>query len=312
MMFAVRQVTTYQYASLVPFARHTLRLTPGSGGRQEVLGSTITLDPAPHERSETVDFFGNRVTHIVIERPHRTLLVASEAEVRVEPPAAPDPADCPAWTALREAAGAVRDGSGRSPIHHIYPSRLVPLHPDIRDYAQACFPDGRSVLAGGIALTERIKAEFVYDPQATDVTTPTAEAFAMRRGVCQDFAQVMIAGLRALGLPAAYVSGYLRTEPLPGHPRLAGADATHAWVALWCGEEAGWQGLDPTNGVRVGADHIELAFGRDYADVSPVDGVIVASGGHTLSVSVDVVPSEEATPPAVKETAGVSPRPARP
>jgi transglutaminase-like putative cysteine protease len=155
------------------------------------------------------------------------------------------------------------------------------------------FPAGRPVLEGGLELTHRIKAEFRYDPTATDAATPTAEAFALRRGVCQDFAHVMIAGLRALGLPAAYVSGYLRTVPPPGRKRPAGADASHAWVSLWCGEAAGWQGLDPTNGIPAGLDHVSLAFGRDFADVSPVDGVIVASGGHTLSVSVDVIPQDE-------------------
>jgi transglutaminase-like putative cysteine protease len=175
-------------------------------------------------------------------------------------------------------------------VHHIFPSRLVPILPAIRDYAAQSFSPGRPVLAGGVDLMARIKADFAYDPTATDVTTPTADAFALKRGVCQDFAHVMIAGLRALGLPAAYVSGYLRTEPAPGQPRLEGADASHAWVSLWCDDAAGWQGIDPTNGVRTGIDHIALAIGRDYADVAPVDGVIVASGGHSLEVSVDVTP----------------------
>jgi transglutaminase-like putative cysteine protease len=289
MLYSVRQVTTYHYASIVPFARHALRLTPASRRGQTVTASAVSVDPEPHERSESDDFFGNRVTHVAIARPHRTLTISSQAEVRVDAPAMVQPDATPVWTELRDQAAASRDGSGHSPAHHIFPSRLVPIDPTLRTYAATSFPTGRPVFAGGIDLMARIKHDFAYDPTATDVTTPVAEAFALRRGVCQDFAHMMIAGLRALGLPAAYVSGYLRTEPLPGQPRLQGADATHAWAAMWCGEEAGWQGLDPTNNIRVGGNHIALAFGRDYADVSPVDGVIVASGGHTLSVSVDVV-----------------------
>ncbi|MGE5147956.1 MAG: transglutaminase family protein [Candidatus Eiseniibacteriota bacterium] len=290
MIYRIRQLTKYTYASTVPFARHVLRLKPVSGPGQTVRLSTIAIDPMPHERSETDDFFGNRITQIAVELPHETLSVASEAEVEVTAPPPLDAATTPPWEEIRAAAASSASLGPRSPVHQIFPSRLVPIVPAIRGYAATSFPAGRPVLEGGVDLMARIKADFAYDSTATDVTTPTADAFALKRGVCQDFAHVMIAGLRALGLPAAYVSGYLRTEPAPGRPRLEGADATHAWVSLWCGDAAGWQGLDPTNNVRAGADHVTLAFGRDYADVSPVDGVIVASGGHSLDVSVDVGP----------------------
>jgi transglutaminase-like putative cysteine protease len=139
----------------------------------------------------------------------------------------------------------------------------------------------------------RMRRDFIYDSKATDVSTPPAEAFAARRGVCQDFAHIMICGLRGLGLPARYVSGYIRTIPPPGKPRLEGADATHAWVALWCGAEQGWIGLDPTNDLVVQGDHIVLASGRDYSDVAPIDGIILAPGKQTLKVEVDVVPETE-------------------
>lgn len=299
MIYRIRQDTTYRYAASVPFARHLLRLTPGSDDGQTVLSSVVTVTPAPYETGETVDFFGNRVIHVGIETPHLTMSVASTAEVRVEsgtgcgrPP--PEPDSTPAWEAVRDAA--LRAGPApRSPVHQLFASRLVAPDPAIGAYAAASFPPGRPVLAGGMDLTARIHRDFAYDPAATDVTTPPAEAFALRRGVCQDFAHVMIAGLRALALPAAYVSGYLRTRPAPGHRRLEGADATHAWVALWCGPEAGWQGLDPTNAMRAGGEHIPLAFGRDYADAAPVDGVIVAAGGHFLSVQVDVACLDEAS-----------------
>jgi transglutaminase-like putative cysteine protease len=293
MIYSIRQVITYQYASVVPFARHALRLTPVAASGQTVLSSSIAIEPEPHERSESDDFFGNHVTQIAVEQPHRSLTIASHAEVRVDGPPAVPPEATPHWIDLRDQAAEAQDAAARAPCHYLFPSRLVPIDPVMRDYALKSFDPDDTILAAGIDLMARINADFAYDPTATDATTPVGDAFALRRGVCQDFAHIMIAGLRALGLPAAYVSGYLRTEPLPGRPRLEGADATHAWVALWCGPECGWQGLDPTNDVRVGSDHIVLAFGRDFADVSPVDGVIVASGGHTHSVAVDVVPRDD-------------------
>ncbi len=149
----------------------------------------------------------------------------------------------------------------------------------------------------------RIRDEFTYDPEATTVSTPVLDAFTARHGVCQDFAQVMISGLKGLGLPAAYVSGYLRTIPPPGKPRLEGADATHAWVSLWCGEAAGWVGFDPTNDLLVQNDHIVLAVGRDYSDVAPIDGIILAPGDQTLKVEVDVIPQAEARGGALQAAA---------
>ncbi|HEY1723067.1 MAG TPA: transglutaminase family protein [Magnetospirillaceae bacterium] len=296
MKYAVKQVTTYNYASAVPFAKHVLRLTPMGDAGQTVLANTITIDPAPRERQEDNDFFGNRVTHIAFESPHLTMTITCEAAIEKSEAVTDDLAATPTWTTVRDAVPLIADLSPRAPTHYIFASRFVPIDPTIRDYAGQSFTPDRSILEAGLDLAMRIKADFAYDPAATDVTTPTTEAFSLKRGVCQDFAHVMIAGLRGLGLPAAYVSGYLRTEPPPGKPRLAGADATHAWVSLWCGEAIGWRGLDPTNGITAGGDHLTLAFGRDYADVSPVDGVIVADGGHTLSVAVDVVPEGETLP----------------
>jgi transglutaminase-like putative cysteine protease len=164
----------------------------------------------------------------------------------------------------------------------------VPVLSPVTAYAATSFPPGAAVLAGAADLMHRIRNQFRYDPKATVISTPLAEVFEKRHGVCQDFAHLMIAGLRGLGLPAAYVSGYLRTIPPPGKPRLQGADATHAWVSLWCGAELGWIGFDPTNDLLVENDHIELAVGRDFSDVSPVDGIIVGSPKQKLGVAVDV------------------------
>jgi transglutaminase-like putative cysteine protease len=176
-----------------------------------------------------------------------------------------------------------------SPIGYVFASPLVPVQQPVTQYAAASFPPGSGILAGAVDLMHRIRTEFKYDPKATVISTPLNEVFEKRHGVCQDFAHVMIAGLRGLGLPAAYVSGYLRTIPPPGKPRLQGADATHAWVSLWCGEGLGWIGFDPTNDILIENDHIVLAIGRDFSDVSPVDGIIVGSRKQKLAVAVDVL-----------------------
>jgi transglutaminase-like putative cysteine protease len=290
--FRIRQVTTYSYASSVPIAVHALRLTPLSSGEQQLLKSEIDIDPQPDERIETTDFFGNRVVQVAILRAHSTLRLEARAEVRVGERPFPLLEAMPTCAEVRAEAARSQRLDARSPAHFLFPSRLVPLESSIRDYAAESSRDERPLLEGALELAKRINSEFAYDAAATDVTTPVDVAFAKRRGVCQDFAQVMISGLRGVGLPAAYVSGYLKTNPPPGSPRLEGVDATHAWVAVWCGGAIGWRGLDPTNGIPVGLDHIELAVGRDYADVAPVDGVIVASGGQSLAVAVDVVPME--------------------
>jgi transglutaminase-like putative cysteine protease len=173
----------------------------------------------------------------------------------------------------------------------------VALVPDVTDYARSSFPSGRSALGGAFDLMQRIRRDFRFDSKATSVRTPLQEAFALRAGVCQDFAHIMIAGLRGLGIPSAYVSGYLRTIPPAGQPRLRGADASHAWVSVWCGD--GWIGLDPTNGIVMCDDHIVVARGRDYTDVSPIDGIVSSSGAQKLKVEVDVVPDGEPMPEAI-------------
>ncbi|MBV9221771.1 MAG: transglutaminase family protein [Methylobacteriaceae bacterium] len=292
MIYDVSQLTAFDYAATVPFAQHVLRLTPVDRNGQSVLSMRIDIDPEPIERVERTDFFGNRLIHIDIAAPHRRLEIKSAARVRVEP-AIPFLAELtPRWEDVCASALASVDLAAASPVHFVFPSRLVSPSAAIRDYAAASFPPDRPALAGATDLMRRIHADFTYAPGSTDVRTLPDEAFRQRRGVCQDFAHVMIAGLRGLGLPAAYVSGYLRTYPPPGRKRLTGADATHAWVAVWCGQEAGWRGLDPTNAVLAGEDHIALAIGRDYADVPPVNGIIVSSDEQELHIGVDVVPVE--------------------
>jgi transglutaminase-like putative cysteine protease len=230
------------------------------------------------------------MTWIELDQPHDTLSVRVAARVAVKRDVAPEAT--PPWEEIREAAFASIDLSPNSPAHYLFPSRQVSLDPEIRAYAADSFSAGRPVLDAAVDLMRRIKADFVYEIGATTASTTPPMSFALRRGVCQDFAHIMISGMRGLGLPAAYVSGYLRTAPSAGKDRLEGAGAMHAWVLVGCGEDVGWRGLDPTNGIFAGDDHVVLAIGRDYADVAPIDGVIFASGGQRLEVSVSVTPVE--------------------
>jgi len=289
-IYDVRQSTVYHYASPVAYAHHVLRLTPIDRPGQRVHAAALDIAPAPVERHEGRDFFGNRTTSIVLDQPHSTLTVRVAARIAVDAAVGAPLASTPPWESVRDAAVAVTDFAPMSPVHYLFPSRQVSLDPEIRKYAAESFAPRRPLLDGACDLMRRIKADFVYEPGTTTVRTTPPMAFALRRGVCQDFAHIMISGLRGLGLPAAYVSGYLRTVPPPGKERLEGVDAMHAWVLVWCGRDVGWYGLDPTNAVPARDDHVVLAIGRDYADVAPVDGVIVASGGQRLEVSVTVMP----------------------
>jgi transglutaminase-like putative cysteine protease len=289
MIYDVRQTTTYAYASNVVHARHALRVLPAMNDHQRVYAAVLDIDPKPAAMSETTDFFGNRLVLIELADPHDELTMRLAARIAVEPSNAHDPNKTPSWEAVRDAAFRSNDLGSSSPVHFLFPSRHVSLDPEICDYARGSFPVGRPILSAAIDLMNRIKADFTYEMGATTVRTTPSMSFALRRGVCQDFAHIMISGLRGLGLPGAYVSGYLRTLTRPGEQRLEGADAMHAWVAVWCGD-SGWCGLDPTNALVVSDDHILLAFGRDYADVAPIDGVVVSSGDQQIDVAVDIIP----------------------
>jgi transglutaminase-like putative cysteine protease len=288
-IYDIRHVTTYAYESPVSFARCTLRQEPRSGDGQKLISHNVEIRPRPAERTSRRDFFGTFTESVVIEAAHKNLRIDSRSRVSVERRAPGRTAPSPAWEAVRDVAFAATSLGPSSPVSYVFKSALVPVLPPVTAYAAASFPAGTGVLVGAVDLMHRIRSEFKYDPKATVISTPLREVFENRHGVCQDFAHVMIAGLRGLGLPAAYVSGYLRTIPPPGKERLQGADATHAWVSLWCGEEMGWIGFDPTNDLLVENDHIILGLGRDFADVSPVDGIIVGSPKQKLGVAVDVV-----------------------
>jgi transglutaminase-like putative cysteine protease len=291
MIYDVRQSTTYAYASPVAHARHVLRQMPINRDRQRVHLAALQIIPEPQHRREGADFFGNRLTWIDLDAPHQALTVKLTARVGVDAVIAPDPLSTPAWEMVREQTFGTSDIGPASPAHFVFASRMVSLDPDICDYAQRSFAPARPILDGAIEFMERLTADMVYEIGATTVTTTPPMAFTQRRGVCQDFAHIMISGLRGIGLPAGYVSGYLRSAPRADATRLQGADAMHAWVLVWCGPETGWIGLDPTNAVLASDEHIVLALGRDYTDVAPMDGVIVGSGGQHIEVGVSVTPA---------------------
>jgi transglutaminase-like putative cysteine protease len=290
MIYDVRQTTVYHYASPVAYANHVLRLTPIDREQQRVHAATLDITPTPIERREGQDFFGNRITWITLDQPHDTLTIRVAARIAVDGAVTAKPIGTPAWEEVRAAAFANADLGPLAPAHYLFPSRQVSLDPEIRNYAALSFPAGRTVLEGAIDLMNRIKAGFVYEVGVTTASTMPPMSFALRRGVCQDFTHIMISGMRSLGLPVAYVSGYLRTTQSPNEAKLEGADAMHAWASVWCGDDTGWIGFDPTNGMLAGTDHVVLAIGRDYADVAPMDGVIFASGAQRLETSVRVLP----------------------
>jgi transglutaminase-like putative cysteine protease len=289
-IYDVSHRTRYRYEAPVAANTCTLRLLLRSIDGQSVAESRIDVAPAPIEWNERPDIFGNRVVRMRIETPHRELVIQSTARVEVHRPAPPAPGLTPSWESVARDAAASTSLAADSPAFALYASRLVGIFEAATRYARQSFFPGRPIYEAAIDLSARINADFTYDVKATGVTTSPADAFAKRSGVCQDFAHIMIAALRGLGLPALYVSGYIRTVPPPGKARLTGADASHALASVWCGQEFGWLGLDPTNAVAVGDDHIVIAVGRDYSDAAPVEGVILSSGGQKLDVAVDVVP----------------------
>lgn len=293
MHYRIRHLTRFEYAQAVGFSRCNLRLRPILWSGQAIEDYRLTIEPGGTVAPARAEAGLANVVRLVVESRTRALTIESTSQVRVNRPIPmPSPSD-PTLAEIAALARASSDMSPASPASYLFPSPLIPLDREIADWCAADLASDRGVLEAGFALATRIQREFEFDAKATLVDTPPREAFDQRRGVCQDFAQIMISGLRAAGLPAAYVSGYLRTLPPPGQPRLVGADATHAWVLLWCGPDLGWVGVDPTNGIWMAEDHIVVAIGRDYADIAPIDGIVLGSGAQKMEVSVDVAPLED-------------------
>ncbi|MBE2276258.1 MAG: transglutaminase family protein [Rhodobacteraceae bacterium] len=278
----------YSFGHVAAGGRQLLRVLPALvPGRQQVAQCRLATTPVPLEERRFRDFFGTEAIEIVLPGGLTDLLVEMTAEVaRTEAVPAPDISAPP--EAMAAELAAVASLAPDSPYHFLSPSPRVPEVPQIAQFAREAAA-GAATLAEAVArLGQALNRTIAFDPRATEVDTPIAQAFRLRRGVCQDMAQIMISGLRSQGIPAAYVAGYLRTRPPPGRPRLVGADAMHAWVRAWCGHAAGWIDYDPTNACRVNGDHVEVGFGRDYGDVAPVTGSLRLEGGQSGSHSVDI------------------------
>ena len=289
--YRVRHTTRYDYDGNVDLAAQMLHLLPRDLPGQRVEAARLEIGPAPSRWREGRDHFGNHVAWLFLDTPHASFEVTAEAVVAVDFAPPPDPG--PGWEAV---AAAVREGARgtREAAEFAEPSPMVPLHGGATVYARESFPPGRPVLDGVRALTARIRRDFAFRPGVTTIATPIGDILERRQGVCQDFTHLMISGLRGLGLPARYVSGYLRTRPPPGQSRRLGADQSHAWVGCWLGPSLGWAGLDPTNDLLVRDEHVVLGWGRDYADISPVRGIVLGGGAdHALAVGVDLEPLDD-------------------
>lgn len=291
MNYRVQHRTRYRYSEPVSLCQNLAHLTPREVQRQRCHHTDLMIRPHPAIISPRVDSFGNPATFFSVQEPHTELVVTATHFIEVlarEKPVRPE--QSPPWEKVRDALAMDRSPAVLEAYQFVFFSRFGRPNEDLKKYALESFTSRRSFIEASIDLTKRIHTEFIYDTKATTVSTPAEEVFKRRRGVCQDFAHVQIACLRSLGLAARYVSGYLPTDPPPGQPRLIGADATHAWVSVFC-PVLGWVDLDPTNNHIPTDRHIVLAWGRDYDDVSPIKGVILGGGTHVMSASVDVVPN---------------------
>jgi len=289
MNYRVTHTTAYRYAEPASLSQNELFLTPRSTATQQVGRSSVTIVPEPQYRHQRGDFFGNSLQVFMVQQPHNALTVTAVSDVVTNVPVLPDPAATPSWESVAKRLADHREPADLDAFQFVFDSPLVTIPTGARDFARSAFAPGTPVLAGAVALMGRIFTEFKYDKSATTVDTSVVDVLTRRKGVCQDFAHLFISCLRSLGLAARYVSGYLETQPPPGKPKLVGADASHAWISLYV-PDTGWVDLDPTNNLLPGEQHITLAWGRDYGDVTPVKGVVMGGGAHTLSVMVDVSP----------------------
>lgn len=294
MKYQVQHETTYRYESPVALSQQLLHLSPRELAYQRCEDHRLTIDPEPTETVTREDYFGNPVTQVLLAAAHGSLRVRADSKISIF--ARPAAQAGESWEAVRDR---LRTGASKAAVvtaalplealQHAFESPHIECFRDLASYANASFARRRPIVEASLDLARRIHADFTFDGKATSVSTPLREVLTRRRGVCQDFAHLMIGCLRTLGLAARYVSGYILTNPPPGRPRLVGADASHAWVSVWCGA-AGWVDMDPTNNCLVSEQHVTLAWGRDFSDVTPMRGVILGGGDQVLEVRVTVMP----------------------
>jgi transglutaminase-like putative cysteine protease len=303
MILEISHKTHYHYSAPVIQSQHLVHMSPREVSRQSVRHHSLLVEPAPVQRLDGVDAFGNPIVILEIEMAHRELVLHARSTIETTAPPARDfsrtrPWDQPSFSATVFGVRAPDLPELDVPllnlpvldldvIQYRCPSRFTPASLEIADYAAVSFGPGRPVLEATMDLVRRIHREFTFDPTSTDISTPIGQVFKQRRGVCQDFSHLALAALRVMRVPARYVSGYILTHPAPGQVKLQGADASHAWISVWS-PELGWVDFDPTNGLVVSDEHVTIAHGRDYEDVSPISGVLIGGGQHTVSVGVDI------------------------
>jgi transglutaminase-like putative cysteine protease len=296
--YRIEHETRYVHAGRALTSQHVACLGLRTLPHQRVLSHVLEVDPSPAYAVDRIDYFGNVVTEFTVLTGYAELQVMSRSVVEVSPAdTAIDPETTPPWEEVRDALTYRRGTEYDQAAEFSYPSPYATSAPTLEAFAREVFKPGTPILMGAMDLMHRIHREFTFDPTATSITTPVAKVLSERRGVCQDFAHLQIACLRALGLAARYVSGYLMTDPPPGQPRLVGADASHAWLSVRCLRDL-WVDLDPTNDVVPNLRHITMAWGRDYGDVSPLRGVVLGGSEHVLHVGVSVMPVSQEESPA--------------
>lgn len=287
MKYRIIHNTTYRYSEPASLSQNELFLHPRETDTQQVVQSQLTIVPEPQYLHRRIDYFGNIAEVFMVQQPHSELAVTATNIVETTLSATPAPESTAPWETVVQRLAAHDHPAELDAYQFVFASPLITVNPGAMAYARPSFTQGIPVLAGAVDLIRRIFMEFTYDKSATSVDTSVDQVLANRKGVCQDFAHFAISCLRALGLAARYVSGYLKTAPPPGKSKLIGADASHAWISLFV-PDTGWVDLDPTNNLIPGDSHITLSWGRDYSDVTPVKGVVMGGGVHTLSVKVDV------------------------
>jgi transglutaminase-like putative cysteine protease len=291
MIYRIVHRTTYRYRHAVSLGNHVACLTPRSSLHHQLTRNELRIQPFPAARTDRCDYFGNNLCFFTIQEPHKELVVEALSEVVMNGSATPWPKQSPPWEEVARSLPHDHSPLGLEAYQFRFESPRIRVRPEFASYGLQSFTPGRPLAEALLDLTARIHTDFRFDSKVTNVRTPTEEVFRKRRGVCQDFAHLQIACLRSLNLAARYVSGYLRTYPPPGQARLVGADASHAWVSAYC-PGVGWLELDPTNNLVPSDGHVTLAWGRDYGDISPLRGLILGGGSHTLKVAVDLEPIE--------------------
>jgi transglutaminase-like putative cysteine protease len=289
MRYNIRHTTVYSYTDPVPVCHNQVHLAPRDTAAQSCREHRLLIEPRPSVRAKRLDYFGNEVEYFSIQEAHDALSVTAMSLVDVASPVLKKGVKTPAWEEVAATIPTNLTPQGIAVYYLTLPSPRIQSSDALAEYARPSFPTERPIFDAVRDLTARIHSEFTFDAKATTVQTPPEELLTLKRGVCQDFAHLAVGCLRSLGLAARYVSGYVVTQPPPGMPRLAGADASHAWISAYCGP-LGWVDFDPTNDAVVGDQHITIGWGRDYGDVCPIQGVFIGGGHHSMNVGVDVIP----------------------